>query len=334
MINIGSQFASSLRGFKFIDLFCGIGAFNIALESFGAQRVFSCDIDKSAIKTYFENFGETPAGDIKKISAKDIPDHDILCAGFPCQSFSISGKMQAFDDPRGALFFDIVRIAAEKKPKLLLLENVKHLARMQKGKVLKDIVEILEGINYTVFYEILNAANFGLPQQRERIFFVGVNNDFKLVKKFNFPQQGGQPRVLLDILEKDIDTSKYEIQRSDIKVMSEKLRQIDLYDRKLIKPEKIGLINKGGQGERIYHPRGVAITLSSQGGGAASKTGAYLIDGKIRKLTPRECARLMGFPDDFKIPVSDNEAYKLFGNSAPIDVIQYIVIEIIKQILE
>lgn len=334
MIKIEKNFSSALKNWRFIDLFSGIGAFNLALESFGAKRVFSCDIDRNANKIYYDNFRDIPSGDIKKIQAKDIPDHDILCAGFPCQSFSISGKMKGFEDPRGVLFFDIARIADEKKTKILILENVKHLARLNNGKVLKDIIQILENIGYQVFFKILNSAFFGLPQKRERIFFVCVRNDYKKISKFDFPDRAAKFRILKDILENRKDLDNYIIQRKDIFLFKDKIEQLTLFKKKYLKPIKVGIINKGGQGERIYHPSGTAITLSSQGGGAASKTGAYYVDGLVRKLTPRECARLMGFPDDFKLDVSDNIAYKLIGNSAPVDVIQYIAIEIIKQIID
>jgi len=160
------------QNFSFSDLFAGIGGFRIALESFGGKCVFSSEWDHYAALTYEHNFGEEPTGDITKIDEKDIPYHDVLCAGFPCQAFSISGKQGGFNDTRGTLFFDIARIAKYHKPKVLLLENVKHLVRHDNGKTLSTITRVLFDIGYEVFYEILDASDFGIPQSRKRVFFV------------------------------------------------------------------------------------------------------------------------------------------------------------------
>ncbi len=316
-----------LSNVKFIDLFAGIGGFRIALESLGAKCVFSSEVDKFAIKTYKENFGDTPEGDIKKIGEKEVPDHHILCAGFPCQSFSISGKHGGFDDTRGTLFFDIARIAKEKRPKVLFLENVEFLVRHQKGKTLKTIVSTLEEIGYKVFWEVLNSKDYGVPQYRKRIFLVAVNKEIFPMVNFNFPKpvEGGK-RCVKDILLPNELTQDYFIDRDDIKLT--KAEQENSFRVISEKPIRIGIINKGGQGERIYSIWGQAITLSAHGGGAASKTGAYLVDKKIRKLAPRECARLMGFPDSFKIPVSNSQAWKQFGNSVVVDVVQQIGVEL------
>ena len=172
MITIEENKRKSLGSYKFIDLFAGIGGFHLALESLGSNCVFASEWDKFASKTYYDNFGLQPNGDITKIQEKEIPNHDILCGGFPCQAFSISGKQKGFDDIRGTLFFDIARIVEHHKPKVLFLENVKNLSKHDDGKTLKTILTTLEKLEYNVFTKIFNASNFGLPQNRERIYIV------------------------------------------------------------------------------------------------------------------------------------------------------------------
>ncbi len=307
----------------FIDLFAGIGGFRLALESFGMKCVFSSEIDTHAKTTYKANFGEFPEGDITKINEAEIPKHDIVCAGFPCQAFSISGKQRGFDDTRGTLFFEIARIAKFHQPKVLFLENVKNFERHNDGKTLKIIEEVLQNLGYDVARQVINANNFGLPMIRERIYFVAFRKDLN-IENFSFPAPQNITGSLKDFLEPDEKTSDYVIHRNDVKMFGKQ----HLFETLPPKPLQIGIINKGGQGERIYHELGHAITLSAQGGGIASKTGAYLINGKLRKLSPRECARIMGFPEDFQIPVSDAQAYKQFGNSVATPVIKAIFAQI------
>lgn len=308
---------------KFIDLFAGIGGFRIALEHYNFECVFSSEKDKYAQKTYTENFLETPHGDITKIDEKDIPSHDIICAGFPCQPFSISGSQKGFEDSRGTLFFEIARIASYHKPKILFLENVANLKKHGDGETIKHMISILEEIGYNVFYDILNASDFGVPQSRKRVYFVAFRKDLNITD-FKFPIPSKKDIALEDILQKNSDVEKYIINRQDIKIT-----KTDIFAR-TSKPIRIGTINKGGQGDRIYSPKGHAITLSAEGGGAGAKTGAYLIDGKIRKLSPHECKLVQGFPLDYKIPVSDNQAWKQFGNSVAVPVLIEIVSSIIK----
>ena len=306
----------------FIDLFAGIGGFRIAMESFGIKCVFTSEWDKHAKKTYQENFGEVSAGDITKIKEEEIPSHDVLCAGFPCQAFSISGNQRGFNDTRGTLFFDIARIAKYHKPKILFLENVKNFAKHNDGKTLNTVLRVLDELGYNVFYKVLNASNYGAPTARQRIYFVCFKKDLG-VPNFSFPNPLKEQIYVKDILEKNA-RENFEIKRKDIKITKEGNQAA------ANKPIQIGTINNGGQGERIYSINGHAITLSAYGGGAASKTGAYMINGRIRKLTPRECARIMGFPEDFKIPVSTSQAYKQFGNSVAVSVVKKIVEQIIK----
>lgn len=317
-----------LENYKFIDLFAGIGGFHLAVSSYGAECVFASEWDKYATNTYHKNFGIIPNGDITKIEVEDIPAHDILCGGFPCQAFSISGKQKGFEDTRGTLFFDIARIVQHHQPKVLFLENVKNLLKHDNGNTLKTIIKTLKELNYSVFYKVLNSSQFGLPQNRERLYIVAFHTTLN-IDNFQFPKPMNIPICLEQILEENPENTKI-IERDDIEIYKDYTISNSLFsDYDLLnKPIQIGKVNKGGQGERIYHPLGHAITLSAYGGGVGAKTGLYLIDGKIRKLSPRECARVQGFPENFIIDDSLTQAYKQFGNSVSVNVLQYIIKEI------
>ncbi len=320
----------SLQNYKFIDLFAGIGGFHLVLESMGATCVFASEWDKYASETYEQNFQLKPFGDITKIHEKEIPNHDILCGGFPCQAFSISGKQKGFEDTRGTLFFDIARIVDYHKPKVLFLENVKNLAKHDEGKTLKIIINSLQELGYSIYIKVLNSSNFGLPQNRERVYIVAFHNSLNS-EYFNFPVPPNTPICLDHILENEPKNAKI-IERKDIEIYKNYSVSSSLFsDIELLnKPIQIGKVNKGGQGERIYHSLGHAITLSAYGGGVGSKTGLYLINGKIRKLSPRECARVQGFPDSYILNSMDTQSYKQFGNSVSVNVLQHIFIEISK----
>lgn len=326
MLNIENK---ALEGYKFIDLFAGIGGFHLALNSFGSDCVFASEWDKEAKATYSENFGINVNGDITKISEKDIPNHDIICGGFPCQAFSVSGKQLGFEDTRGTLFFDIVRIAKHHQPKVLFLENVRNLYRHDKGKTFDIILKTLDEIGYNVHYKILNTSNYGLPQNRERVYIIGFRKDIDS-SNFEFPNKIYKDTCVEDVLEENPIDGKI-IERNDIQIYKDLDKQINIFDSFKLpnKPIQIGIVNKGGQGERIYHPKGHAITLSAYGGGVGAKTGLYLINGKIRKLSPRECARLQGFPEYFKINIKPTQAYKQFGNSVSVNVLQHITKSIV-----
>lgn len=312
----------SLKDYTFIDLFAGLGGFRLALESLGAKCVYSNEWDKPVQKVYKANFGETPDGDITKVDEKDIPLHDILCAGFPCQAFSISGKQRGFEDSRGTLFFDVARIVKAKRPKVVFMENVKNFAKHNNGQTLEVVKATMEELGYDFYERVLNAVDFGIPQKRERIYMVCFRKDLN-VKDFNFPKPFKLVKHLEDyLLDNEEMTNKCVISRPDTFFNDKK---DDTYSNSSI---RLGIVNKGGQGERIYSVKGIAITLSAYGGGVFSKTGGYLINGKTRKLHPRECARIMGFPDSYIISTNMTQAYKQFGNSVVIDVLQYIAIEI------
>jgi len=251
---------TSNQNLKFIDLFAGIGGFRIALEKHGAKCVFTSEWDEPAQMTYKENFGDMPHGDITKINEADIPKHDILCAGFPCQAFSISGKQKGFKDARGTLFFDIARIAQHHQPKVLFLENVKNLVIHYHGNTLKIILRILDEIGYNAYYQVLMASHYGVPQARERIYIVAFRKDLG-VNYFYFPKPTYKKIYVKDILEDDAKTRDCIVDRKDIKFWKRD-------ETPQLKPIQIGQINNGGQGERIYSVNGHAITLSAYGGGA------------------------------------------------------------------
>ncbi|MFN3640045.1 MAG: DNA cytosine methyltransferase [Flavobacterium sp.] len=321
---------NSLHKYSFIDLFAGIGGFHLALQSMGAHCVFASEWDKWAAETYEKNFHVKPSGDLTQIDEKEIPHHDVLCAGFPCQAFSISGKQKGFEDTRGTLFFDIARIAAYHKPKVLFLENVKNLVKHDGGNTLKTITNTLKELGYTVITKVLNSSHFGLPQNRERIYIVCFHQSIAS-ESFTFPIPPNIPVCLQDILESEPKNAKI-IEREDIEIYRDYTVSGSLFSEieLLNKPIQIGKVNKGGQGERIYHPLGHAITLSAYGGGVGSKTGLYWVNGKIRKLSPRECARVQGFPDHFILSPMDTQSYKQFGNSVSVNVLQHILLEINK----
>lgn len=318
----------SLTGYTFIDLFAGLGGFRLALESLGAKCVYSNEWDAEAQEVYKNNFGETPEGDITKVDEKLVPNHDILCAGFPCQAFSISGKQRGFEDSRGTLFFDVARIVKEKKPKIVFMENVKNFASHDEGKTLAVVKATMEELGYTFYQKVLNAVNYGVPQKRERIYMVCFRNDLK-INDFNYPKGFKLQKHVEDFLLKDESLVKdLYVDRPDTYYNGVEDNE---YSDKSI---RLGIVNKGGQGERIYSTKGIAITLSAYGGGIFAKTGGYLVNGKLRKLHPRECARIMGYPDSYIMSKKKNQAYQQFGNSVVVDVLQYIAIEIGKKMRE
>lgn len=329
----------TLEDKTFIDLFAGLGGFRLALESLGARCVYSSEWDVHAQEVYRKNFGVVPAGDITKIDEKTIPDHDILCAGFPCQAFSISGKQKGFKDSRGSLFFEVARIVKEKRPELVFMENVKNFERHDGGRTFQVIQTTMEELGYNFFSEVLNAADYGVPQRRERVYMVCFRKDLK-IKEFTFPKGFPLEKSVEDILLKETERlgngreAKTEladlyVTRKDIYMKESDGRETEKKNRKNTSI-RLGTVNKGGQGERIYSIKGAAITLSADGGGAFAKTGGYLVDGRPRKLHPRECARLMGYPESYQIAENPNQAYKQFGNSVVIDVLQRIAMEFSK----
>lgn len=322
--------------FKFIDLFAGIGGFRLALQNLGGKCVFTSEWDKYSKLTYQANYGEVPFGDITKAETKSyIPDNfDVLCAGFPCQAFSIAGKRGGFEDTRGTLFFDVAEIIKEKQPKAIFLENVKGLRNHDKGKTLATILNTLrEDLDYFVPEpKIINAKDFGVPQNRERIFIVGFRKDLG-IDNFSYPEPADKSAVLEDILEKDEVSVKYYLSTT--------------YLDTLRKHRERHASKGNGFGYEIIPNDGTANAVVCGGMGRERNlihdfkltnfNPVTKISGKVnregvRKMTPREWARLQGFPDNFELVVSDGQAYKQFGNSVAVPAIQATAEKIIQKI--
>lgn len=292
---------------KFIDLFAGIGGMRIPFDELGYECVFSSEWDKSAAATYAANFGETPAGDITRISETDIPKHDILLAGFPCQAFSIMGKRQGFADTRGTMFFEIERILRYHRPRAILLENVKQLVSHDKGMTFKIIQQRLNGLGYHVKWSILNALDFGLPQKRERVIIVGFADDAACSEfSFDFAKK---PYSLADVLEHDNEVSP------------------SLFASQAI-------VNKrraSTDGRRVFYPsmwhENKSGHISILDHACALRTGAsynYQLVNGIRRPSSRELLRFQGFPEDFKIVVSHQEVRQQTGNSVAVPMIRMV----------
>lgn len=293
---------------RFIDLFCGIGGFRYAFQNAAEKKriesecVFSSEIDKECQRTYAANFGEIPTGDITEVSANEIPNHDVLLAGFPCQPFSIIGKLKGFEDTRGTLFFNIAKILDAKKPKVFVLENVKLLKGHNNGKTIKHIMQTLKDLGYHATYEVFNALDFGLPQKRERIFIVG----FREACHFDWPKHKVPMKPLSEILEKNVSQKYYA---------SEHIRNKRMSKLKPTKETTIWHENKAGN-------------ISALPYSCALRAGAsynYLLVNGERRLTAREMLRLQGFPESFKIMSSYTQARKQAGNSLPVPVAQAII---------
>ncbi len=296
--------------FKFIDLFAGIGGIRLGFESVGGKCVFSSEIDEDACRTYEANFGEHPSGDITKIHSKDIPDFDILLAGFPCQAFSIIGKKEGFaNETCGALFFDIERILKEKRPAAFMLENVKNLAAHDRGKTFRIIKEHLECLGYHVYAKVLNALDYGVPQNRERIIIVGFLDNVN----FNFPTPVEQRKSLKDILEYSV-SDKYFVSERIKKSRLERLKDKN-YPRPYISHENMS-------GSVTPHPYSSALR--------AGASANYILVNDERRPTEREMLRIQGFPDSFKIVLPYSKIKKQCGNSVAIPVITAVAKEMMK----
>lgn len=322
--------------FKFIDLFAGIGGFRLAMQNLGGKCVFTSEWDKDAKRTYKANFGERPFGDITKEETKAfIPDgFDLLCAGFPCQAFSIAGKRGGFEDTRGTLFFDVAEIIKRKQPKTIFLENVKGLRNHNGGKTLATILNVLRNdLGYFVPEpQIVNAKDFGVPQNRERIYIVGFHPSTN-VTEFNYPKPLDKKVTFADIKEKEVPATKYFLSTQYVETLkNHKARHEGKgngFGYAIIPDNGISnAIVVGGMGRErnlVLDHRITDFTPTTHIKGTVNREG-------IRKMTPREWARLQGFPDEFLIPVADASAYKQFGNSVAVPAIQATAMEILKLI--
>lgn len=314
--------------YRSIDLFAGIGGIRLGFDQAfknDIETIFVCEWDEKARETYKANFRETNiAGDITKIDEKDVPSHDILLAGFPCQAFSLAGQKKGFEDARGTLFFDVARIAKYHKPKIIFAENVKNLLNHDKGRTFKTIKRILNDLGYVVYYKILNSKDFGVPQNRERIYIVAFREDIA-PNKFVFPEKTDDSKVIMDIIEEKETSPKYYLS--------------DVYLKSLRRHKRRHESKGNGFGYEIRDLHSIAGTIVCGGMGRERNliidrrltdfTPVTHIKGNInreyiRKMTPREWARLQGFPDDFKFVVADTHLYKQFGNTATVPVIKAI----------
>lgn len=321
---------------KFIDLFAGIGGFRMSFEKAGCTCVFSSEFNEACQKVYEANYGDKPKGDITQIDEKTIPNFDILCAGFPCQPFSICGKKQGFNDTRGTLFFDVCRIIKEKKPKVVVLENVKNLVNHDNKRTFKVILSSLEELGYHVSHKILDSTKFGVAQCRERIIIVGVKDGY-----FNFEDlQEKKPLTIREILDKKgnfeyLDKSEYTLLNpKDIRQQKTGLIFVGYRNKgiwlKGVRPNTEHLSRCHRQPNRIYSIDGTHPTLPSQ-----ETSGRFWIyipeEDAVRKLTIKECYKLMGYPETFKIDTVKGNAYKQCGNSVVVPMVEELAKSIIRQ---
>ena len=294
--------------FTYIDLFAGIGGFHQAAKELGGKCLFASEIDPASCQAYFENYRLAPQGDVTKIHVGDIPEHDILFAGFPCQPFSIIGSMKGFQDARGTLFFEISRILEAKKPPLFMLENVKQLSTHDRGKTLNAILQILEFIGYKVYWRVLNALDFGLPQKRERTIIVGFLDHSA---NFDFPVPAGAGS-LSDILEPEetVDEKHFASEQ----IVSKRLaKHTSKFYPAIWHENKAGNVSS--------YPYSCALR-------AGASYNYLLVNGK-RRLTPREMLRLQGFPDTFKIVCTDSQTRKQAGNAVPVNMAKSVLQEVL-----
>lgn len=315
--------------FTFIDLFAGIGGFRIPLQNNGGKCVFTSEFNTHAQDVYYANFGEFPFGDITKIPVSYIPQHDVLVAGFPCQPFSISGRMKGFEDTRGTLIYNVFKIIDAKHPKVVLLENVKHLVHHDHGNTLKTILQGLENLGYKYSYDILNASDFGVPQNRERIIIIAHKE-----KRFDFSKLEKQPRkTIRDIVDEDKGQFEYLTEPytllDEVRPQPSGLIFVGYRNKRIrkagVRPGTENLSRVHKQPNRIYSVDGVHPALPSQ----ESSGRFFVYDGNaVRKLTINECYKLMGFPETFIRDTNLGEEYRQVGNSVCIPMVD----EIIKQI--
>lgn len=301
-----------MKSFKFIDLFAGIGGFHQAAAANGGVCLFASEIDSEAKIAYEANYGLQPHGDITKVDIELIPDHDLLCAGFPCQPFSIIGNRQGFDDIRGTLFFEIVKILESKKPPMIVLENVKQLATHDNKRTITKIIDTLKSLGYKTDWKVLNALDYGLPQKRERVLIVGfLNYDVK----FKWPEKVKHYKPLSEILEQTIDDKHLASQRIADKRQAKHTSE---------HYPSIWHENKSGH-------------ISSYPFSCALRSGAsynYLLVNGERRLTPREMLRLQGFSDNFKIVCTDSQTRKQAGNAVPVPMIEAVIKEVLNAATE
>lgn len=323
-----------MNPFSYIDLFCGMGGFRSALDQLGGMCVYSSEIDPDCRETYRRNFGDTPDGDITKADERKVPDHDLLCGGFPCQSFSIAGLKKGFADPRGTLFFDILRISRHKRPKALLLENVKHFSKHDNGETIGTVRRSLEEEGYRFSWAILNAKDFGVPQNRARTIMVAsADREFDF-SKISHPKKATRIRDILQdpptqILEPEdytiLPQDQWKRQESGLVFVGYRNRE---GRKRGVREDTSHLSRFHKQPNRIYHADGTHPTIPSQ----ESAGRFWVYDGEIvRRMSPNECLLTQGFPPSHLLPDRDSKSYRQIGNSVPPPMIKAVAEEMIRQ---
>jgi DNA (cytosine-5)-methyltransferase 1 len=309
---------------RFIDLFAGIGGFRLAFESLGADCVFSAEIDKHACATYEKNFQENPYCDVATLDANTIPDFDILCAGFPCQPFSLAGHRKGFQDTRGTLFFDIQRILETKQPQAFILENVKGLVNHDKGKTLQVILETLEKkLKYKVFHKVLNSKDYGVPQNRERIYIIGFKDHNA---DFTFPLPIDEKVDLSSIIDTNLEnTNISDLAKQNILTH---LKQHKKYEE--IKEKEFLLAYEIRKSRCTFRFDDISPCLTAKMGTGGNNVPIFVQE--MRKFTTRECLRIQGFPENFKIAPNTAQSYKQIGNSVSVPLIKLLAKKIVLNI--
>lgn len=312
----------------FIDTFAGVGAFNIGLERWGLKCVFACDKDPRCRATYLVNHGILPAPDIYRVPAEQVPPHDMACYGIPCQAWSQSGSQGGKSDPRGVLHLEMLRLVGHHRPKVVLAENVRGFLSLHGGPAFQEILQALDGWGYEVYYKVLNASGFGVPQNRERLYIVAIRRDI-LIQPFRFPEPKEYNIELASVLEPPDSTYRASTTiREYRRVPSDKVRW-DRIGKGLI---KLGDIRDNTQADRIYSPKGHSATLTASSGGWGAGTGLYDVDGVIRRLTPREAARCMGFPESYRFLCAPRIAGSQLGNAVVVNVVSAIMERVFKAV--
>ena len=310
-----------MKNFKFIDLFCGIGGFHQAMNQLGGECVLASEIDKYAIETYKENYGINPNVDIRDLKVENIPKHDVLCAGFPCQPFSIGGYRKGFCDTRGTLFFEVERILKAKKPQAFLLENVKGLTNHDKGNTFKVIKQSLTNMGYSIFYQVLNSKDYGIPQNRERIYIVGFK---KKVSSFVFPSPIYSKSNINELLEHDVEG--HDLSETASKHLEKHLQ--DYLEKKDINEEYPIFATEIRPSRCSLRNDGCSPCLTAKMGTGGNNVPVLATEN--RKLTVRECLRLQGFPESYKMKDNYSQSYKQIGNSVTVPVVKLIAKEMVK----
>lgn len=312
------------REIRYVDLFCGLGAFHEAFKRRGGFRcVFACDIDDRVRRIYEANHGVAPAGDITKVDPADLPDFDMVCAGFPCQSFSIAGLRKGFGDDRGNLFYDVLRLVDAKNPRVVVLENVKNLKGHDGGRTYSTIKRLLEERGYLFSSMVMDSAHYGSPQCRQRIFMVASKD-----VPFEFPERKSAQRSVSSIVDPS-DSSSWNA--AGYYLVSKSARSRPFRPRILFDVHSSATKKGGRQGERVYDPDGCGVTICASSGGPGAKTGLYKVGGSIRRLNPVECLRMFGFPESYDfLDATGQQKMFYLGNSIVVDVVDAMVPGILK----